>query len=117
MTATKKDLNKVNKKTDRDLAEPYKDVIDKCDDVASVLKSISHPVRLKILCLLFQKHESTVGELTEFCQISQSAMSQFLGRMKDEGLLEARRESHSVFYSVKDLNLQKLLKSIREIYC
>lgn len=99
------------------MKEMYKDVVDKCDDVSAVLKSIAHPVRLKILCLLFQKGESTVGELTEFCSISQSAMSQFLGRMKEEGILEARREAQSMYYSVKDKKLQKLLKSIREIYC
>jgi DNA-binding transcriptional ArsR family regulator len=57
-----------------------KKMIQKCDEVSSVMKSLSHPVRLKILCQLVDR-EMTVGELTEFCDISQSAMSQFLIRM------------------------------------
>ncbi|GIL16466.1 MAG: transcriptional regulator [Oligoflexia bacterium] len=98
----------------KDITKP---LLQKCDDVSHVLKAISHPVRLKILCYLIQKEESTVGDLTDFCEISQSAMSQFLGRMKEEGLLEARREGQCMYYSVKDLNLIHLLKAIREIYC
>jgi ArsR family transcriptional regulator len=87
-----------------------------CDLVSGVLKSLSHPVRLKILCQLLDQ-ERTVNDLTEQCGISQSAMSQFLGRMKDEGILSSRREAHFVFYSVSEPKLIRLLQSLKEIYC
>ena len=97
-------------------AQSTKAILKKCDDVSGLLKSLSHPVRLRILCSLLEK-EKTVNELTDFCDISQSSMSQFLARMKDEGLLESRREHRFVFYSVKDPKLAQLLESIRTIYC
>lgn len=93
-----------------------KAILKQCDIVSQVLKSLSHPVRLKILCQLIEK-ERSVNELTEFCGISQSAMSQFLGRMKDEGILDSRREHNFVYYSVADAKLVQLLQAIKEIYC
>lgn len=93
-----------------------KAILKRCDSVSAVLKSLSHPVRLKILCQIMER-ERSVNELTEFCEISQSAMSQFLKRMKTEGLLISRREHSFVFYSVSDKKLIKLLQAIKEIYC
>ena len=93
-----------------------KALLAKCDDVSQVLKSLSHPVRLKILCQVMEK-ERSVNELTEFCEISQSAMSQFLNRMKSEGVLDSRREQNFVFYRIADPKLLKLLKAVKEIYC
>ena len=83
--------------------------------MSQVLKSLSHPVRLKILCQVVEG-DKTVSELTEFCQISQSAMSQFLGRLKSEGILVSRREGHHVFYQVSDEKLFKLLRALKDIY-
>jgi len=91
-------------------------MLEKCDEVSSILKSLSHPARLKILCHLTE-NERTVNELTEFCQISQSAMSQFLARLKSEEVLTSRKHGTFVYYSFADLKLKKLLKSIKEIYC
>lgn len=91
-------------------------LVERCDDVSAVLKSLSHPVRLKILCQIMNG-EKSVNELTEFCQISQSGMSRFLQRMKDEGIVSARREQNFVYYSVANAKLVKLLKAIKEIYC
>ena len=48
-------------------------LFEKCDEVSLILKSLSHPVRLKVLCQLMDE-EKSVNELTEFCGISQSAM-------------------------------------------
>jgi len=93
-----------------------KAILLKVDKVSEVLKSLSHPVRLKILCRLMES-ECTVTELTEFCEISQSAMSQFLGRMKSEGVVTSRRDHHFVYYKLADHNLLKLMQSIKEIYC
>ncbi len=93
-----------------------KAILQQCQPVSQVLKSLSHPVRLKILCQLMER-ERSVNELTEFCDISQSAMSQFLNRMKSEGIVVSRRDQNFVFYDVADPKLSKLLKAIREIYC
>ena len=89
---------------------------EKCDEVSSVLKSISHPVRLKVLCHVMDT-EKTVNELTEFCDISQSAMSQFLIRLRAEGVLSSRKEGTFVYYMLADPKLKKLIRALKEIYC
>lgn len=93
-----------------------KALLRKCDEVSQVLKSLSHPVRLKVLCQVMEG-EKSVGELTEFCGISQSAMSQFLNRMRADGIVESRREGTFVYYDIADPQLAKLLHAIKEIYC
>jgi len=55
--------------------------------------------------------------LTDFCEITQSAMSQFLLRMKREGLLRSRRERQFVYYRIAESKLVNLLKAMKEIYC
>jgi ArsR family transcriptional regulator len=93
-----------------------KAILKQCELVSGVLKSLSHPVRLKILCRILDQ-ERSVNELTEFCGISQSAMSQFLNRMKTEGIVVSRREHNFVYYSVADKKLVRLLQALKEIYC
>ena len=87
-----------------------------CDKVSQLLKSLSHPVRLKVLCQVIEG-EKAVNELTKFCGISQSAMSQFLGRMKAEGVLNSRKEGTSVLYSLSDVKIKKLIHALKEMYC
>ncbi len=93
-----------------------KALLKRCDEVSRVMKSVAHPVRLKILCRVMEQ-EQGVNELADFCDVSQSAMSQFLKRMKSEGLLSSRREKNFVYYSVVDKKLSQLLGAVKEIYC
>jgi len=93
-----------------------KAILKQCEPVSQILKSLSHPVRLKILCSILDG-EKTVNELTEFCEISQSAMSQFLNRMKLEGIVVSRRDRTFVYYGVADPKITQLLKALKEIYC
>ncbi len=88
----------------------------RCDLVSGLLKSLSHPQRLMILGHLIQG-EKTVGELQELCGISQSQLSQFLARMKLEGLLNCERKGRFQYYSVGDKKIVKLIQAIHAIYC
>jgi DNA-binding transcriptional ArsR family regulator len=96
--------------------EITKAILRKCEDVSQIMKSLSHPVRLKILCCVMDE-EHSVNELADFCDVSQSAMSQFLKRMKLEGVLKSRRDHNFIYYSVADKKLVQLLHSVKEIYC
>ena len=90
-------------------------VLDRCEEVAALFGSLSHPTRLKVLCSLMEG-EKSVGELTEFCEISQPAMSQFLNRMKADGILKSRRESTQVLYEIREPRLVQLLAATRTIF-
>lgn len=99
------------------MAEKYtKAIFKKCDQLSQVMESLAHPVRLKVLCQTIEM-EKTVSELTKTCGISQSGMSQLLGRMKEAGMLDSRREGQRIFYRVSDQKLVQLLSAVREIYC
>ena len=84
--------------------------------VAALLKQLSHPQRLLILCSLVEG-EKSVGELEKVCGASQSAASQFLRGMRLEGLIEFRREGKQVYYKIKDDRVLSLMKSLYQIFC
>ncbi len=90
-------------------------LIRRCEDVAELLKLLSHWQRLKLLCLLSQS-ERTVGQLTELCAASQSKTSQLLGRLKSERLVSARREGKYVYYRISDPRVRKLIRALRRVY-
>jgi len=79
------------------------------------LKAIAHPARLKILCFL-QGKESTVNEIVNMTGMSQSAVSQHLGKMKAFGVLIDRREGNRVFYSLSDSEYGNLVNALCTIY-
>lgn len=89
---------------------------DQCETVASLLKAIAHPQRLKILCCLIEK-EANVSELEKYCGASQSSVSQYLAKMKSEGLLAFRREGQNLIYFIDSPELLKLMKSMQKIFC
>jgi DNA-binding transcriptional ArsR family regulator len=91
-------------------------MIEQCEATAQVLKSLAHPQRLQLLCHL-SEHERTVGQLEELCGASQSQISQFLQRMKSEGLVAARREGKFVHYAIRDARVLKLIRSLHKIFC
>ncbi|MBX2995317.1 MAG: helix-turn-helix transcriptional regulator [Bdellovibrionaceae bacterium] len=92
------------------------DLRQKSEGVASLLKHLSHPPRLLILCALAEG-ELSVGDLEQACGASQSSVSQFLKAMKMEGLVEARRDGKQVYYKIADQRVVKLMKSLYQIFC
>jgi len=89
---------------------------EQCTEVTAVLKALAHPKRLLILCLLCRE-SCTVGELEERSGASQSAVSQFLARMRAEGLVDSYREGHNVYYEIRDPKIKKLIQSLHRIFC
>jgi DNA-binding transcriptional ArsR family regulator len=81
-----------------------------------VLKLLAHPERLRILMELVDG-EKCVGDLTNCCESSQSQTSQFLMRLKLEGLLEHRRDGRSVYYRIADLRIISVLQALRRCFC
>ena len=88
---------------------------EQCVLVSKILKSLSHPQRLLILCHLAEKAK-TVGELEELSGASQSSVSQFLARMKAEGLISSKRDNQYIFYDIEDLRVKKLIQAMHKIF-
>lgn len=86
------------------------------EGVAALLKQLSHPQRLLILCCMVEG-EKSVGEIEVACGASQSAVSQFLKGMRLEGLIDSRRDGKQVFYKIVDKRVHKLIKSLYQIFC
>ncbi|QDK39349.1 transcriptional regulator [Bdellovibrio sp. NC01] len=88
----------------------------KSEEVAALMKQLSHPQRMLILCSL-ASGEKSVGEIEEACGASQSAVSQFLKSMRLEGLVEAQRDGKQVYYKIVDKRVLELIRSLYKIFC
>ncbi len=89
----------------------------KAADAAQLLKLLANEHRLVILCRLAETREMSVNGLAEAVGLSQSALSQHLAKMREDGLLGTRREAQTVFYRLADPNATRLLALLRDIYC
>lgn len=83
---------------------------------AALLKALSNERRLMILCQLAGR-ELQVGALLPLVGLSQSALSQHLALLRDEGLVAARRDGHAVFYRITDPAVVRLIAALAEIFC
>ncbi len=86
------------------------------EDVAGLLRQLSHPQRLLILCSMAEG-EKSVGEIEQTCGASQSAVSQFLKGMRLEGLIESRRDGKYIYYKIVDKKVLELIRSLYKIFC
>lgn len=86
------------------------------EQAARAMKAISHPLRLKILCVLGDQ-EVNVQEIVEAVGTTQSNISQHLGILRDKSILRARKEANKVFYSVSDPRTLALIAGMREVFC
>lgn len=89
---------------------------EKCVEVASILKALSNPDRLKILCALWDG-EKTVRELESYAGVSQSLASQFLNRLRLEGIVASRKEGLFVYYRITDERVRTLVENLHTIFC
>ncbi|WP_018873370.1 helix-turn-helix transcriptional regulator [Thioalkalivibrio sp. ALJ16] len=80
------------------------------------LKAMSHPLRLKILCILGDR-EISVQEIVDQVGTSQSNISQHLGILRDKGILATRKDANRVFYRVGDSRTLRLIGMMQDVFC
>ena len=85
-------------------------------EVASLLKTLSHPARLMLVCTLIEA-EYSVGELEKELDIHQPTLSQQLTVLREAGIVETRRDAKQVFYRLSDAKAARLIESLYEIFC
>jgi len=83
---------------------------------AGLLKAMSNPVRLMVLCQLAEG-EKSVSELEKVALVSQSALSQHLALLRERGLVRNRRDGQSILYSLDGPEAPALLAALYEVYC
>jgi len=84
--------------------------------VSQLLKSISHPLRLKILCLL-QDREQSVGELQSELQTTTANISQHLALLRHQGIVKSRKDSNFIYNSIADRRVIKLIDTLQDLFC
>src|SRR6476469_3256653 len=85
-------------------------------EASAVMQAMAHPLRLKILCLVGNQ-ELSVLEIVEAVGTTQSNVSQHLSVLRDNGILESRKDGNKVFYSIADARVLKMISLTREIFC
>lgn len=83
-------------------------------EAARLLKALANERRLLILCQLADG-ERSVGALD--VGLSQSALSQHLARLREEGVVQTRRDAQTIYYSIADPDVLKIIKTLADIYC
>lgn len=87
------------------------------EEVADILRALANERRLMILCQLVEYGEVTVGSLVDAVGISQSALSQHLAKMRDEGIVAFRRDSQTLWYRIADPRIEQLFATLHAVFC
>ena len=99
--------------------EMNKKLIERDEDILQAslaIKSIAHPLRLKILCVLGSK-EISVQDIVDDVGTSQSNISQHLAILRDKGVLSTRKDANRVYYRIGDPRTLKLVSMMRDVFC
>jgi ArsR family transcriptional regulator, virulence genes transcriptional regulator len=89
----------------------------KAANVAALLGALANERRLMILCKLVEWGEANVGSLADAVDLSQSALSQHLARMRQEGLVAFRRDAQTLWYRIADPRVEELFATLHRLFC
>ena len=93
------------------------DVMEAAADRASdLLKALSNRHRLLIICQLIDG-ERSVGDLAEFLGLRDSTVSQHLALLRKDGLVSARRDAQTIYYSIASDPAREILTTLYHVYC
>lgn len=82
----------------------------------TLLKALSNEKRLRIICALYAG-EKSVGELEDIVDLSQSALSQHLARLRRDNVVQFRRQAQTIYYSLDNSATEALLHCLHDVYC
>ena len=97
--------------------ETMKDLEFSAQRVSAILKAISNDKRLLLLCKIVEHGEVNAGALIGVAGLSQSAMSQHLAKLRDEGIVTYRREGQVLYYRLADERIKQLIITLHHLYC
>ena len=86
------------------------------ENIAGLLKTLSHPIRLKIMCLL-QEGEKSVGELRSEVKTTNANVSQHLTILRNKGVITNRKDANFIYNRIADPRVLELMQTLRKLYC
>lgn len=89
---------------------------EKATEAADFMRLFSTPSRLMLLCHIAQK-ERSVGEIQEDLDFKQPALSQQLAELRQAGVVQARRESRQIYYSIADDRVAAVMEMLMQVFC
>ena len=92
------------------------DMLAAADDASAMLKALSNRHRLIIICQLTEK-ERSVGELAALLKLRDSTVSQHLALLRKDGLVTARRDGQTIWYSIGSPQARELMRTLYRVYC
>lgn len=87
------------------------------NNVSALLKTISHPLRLKILCLLEDQKELTVGDIRKEVKTTNANVSQHLSILRNQGVISYRKDANFIYNRIADNRMLELIKTMRKLFC
>lgn len=94
----------------------YSELDDSADEAAALLKSLAHPVRLRILCQLVDG-ERSVGDLAGAMGVRDTLVSQHLALLRREGHVTNRRDGQTIYYSLAGDTASEVVQLLYRLYC
>jgi DNA-binding transcriptional ArsR family regulator len=85
-------------------------------EASAFLKALAHEARLMILCLLAEG-EKSVTEIEAALSLRQPAVSQQLARLREDGLVEARRDGKNIYYSLARTEVREVIAALHRAFC
>jgi ArsR family transcriptional regulator, virulence genes transcriptional regulator len=86
------------------------------DQASDLLKALANRHRLLIICQLIDG-ERSVGELAQFLDLRDSTVSQHLALLRRDGLVAARRDGQTIYYSIASEPAREVLKTLYHVFC
>lgn len=91
-------------------------MVSAADQASDLLKALANRHRLLIICQLIDG-ERSVGDLAEFLSLRDSTVSQHLALLRKDGLVSARRDAQTIYYSIVSDPAREVLKTLYQVYC
>ncbi|RKQ69871.1 DNA-binding transcriptional ArsR family regulator [Oceanibaculum indicum] len=86
------------------------------EQASELLKALSNPTRLKILCTLVES-EKSVGQIAEALDVRENNVSQHLALLRKDRLVRTRREGQTIYYSIDDPAAQQVIALLHDLFC
>ena len=93
-----------------------KELMAKAVEATRLLTALANESRLAVLCQLVEG-ERSVGELVEAVGLSQSALSQHLGKLRAAGVVATRRNAQTIYYRLASKAASRVMTTLADIYC